>query len=114
MYVTLIWIRNAENGVRITIVWRNGRREDTINKKWVEIKRTEEDKEEEEKEEEKGKDEEKEQQEKKDEEENKKIKRKHVIYIIESAIRRAESKFEGCRSEEHSAMATADAMDIKT
>jgi len=68
---------------------RNERREDTIKKKWVEIKRTKEDKEEEEKEEEKGKDKEK------DEEENKKIKRKYVIYISESAIRRAESKFEG-------------------
>jgi hypothetical protein len=82
--VTLILIINAENGDTSKIVGRNGRREDTINKKWAEIKRTKEDKEEEEKEEEKAKDEEKKKQKEKDEEKNKKIKRKHVICVSES------------------------------
>ena len=96
---------------------RNRRCEEAINKKWAENKRIKEDKEEEKKEEEKGKDEEeKEKQEEKDEEENKKIKRKNLICVSEGthAIRRAESKFERCRPEEHSAVATADGKAIKT
>jgi len=98
------------------IVRWNGRREDTINTKWAEIKRIKEYKEEEEKEEEKGKDEEKEKQEEKNEEENKKIKSKHVICVNEraNAIRCAESNFERWRPEEHSAVAAAGCKAIKT
>ena len=88
MNVTLELIIKPKTEIRVK--WR--RREDTINKKWAEIKKTKEDKEEGEKEEEKGIDEEKEKQEKKNEEENKKIKRKYVNCVSEStnAFRRAE------------------------
>jgi hypothetical protein len=74
----------AENGDTSRIVGRNERREDTINKKAAEIKRTKEDKEdkEEKEKEKKGKDEKEEKQEK-NEEESKKIKRKNVICVSE-------------------------------